>query len=156
MLHSERSLLHRWYREDVGPDGIQRRRALLARDRRERASINRSRWLETQIRDWPTKEHNWATRNRDLQDKIKALLDRIPVYTRIQQDEQRYGRTSVIPVAFNPDAIVRTLLFDTAERDRRLDLESEFRYLVAFASEKILAALREAAAERLGMPGRPR
>jgi hypothetical protein len=157
MQHATRSLLHRWNREPLnGPDGIQRRRALLARDRRERASAKRQRWLETQIRDWPTKEHNWATRNRDLMDKLKALHERVPVYTRIQQDERRYGRQFMIPVVFNPDATVRSLMFYAADRDQRLDLDSEFRYLVAFASDKILATLRETAAEQLGMPGRPR
>ncbi len=154
--HATRSLMRRWYRESIRPDGIQRRRALLARDQRERASEIRTRWLEKQIRDWPTKEHNWATRNRDLADKLKALHDRIPIYTRIKQDERYYGRTFVIPVTFNPDTIIRTLAFGAAERDRSMDMEREFHYLADFASEKILATLREAAAEYLGMPGKPR
>lgn len=149
-----RSLIHRWYRECIGPDGIQRRRAMLSRDRLERASEIRTRWLESQMRDWAAASGKWAARNRDLLDKLKALHDRIPVYTRIQQDERCYGRAFVVPVAFNPDAIVRTLVFGAAERDRSMDMEREFHYLTDFASEKILATLREAAAEYLGMPGR--
>jgi len=163
MNRATRSLIHRWFREDVRPDGIQRRRALLAHDRRERASTKRHQWLETRMRDWATKADNWATkadnwaaRNRDLVDKLKALHDRVPVYTRIQQDERYFGRTFVVPISFNPDAVVKWLVFSSADRDQRLDLEREFHYLVQFASEKILETLREAAAEYLGMPGRPR
>lgn len=153
MLHATRSIFRRWSR-DQGPDGIQRRRALLARSRHEQATRRHVALLSSENKRLTVENTALRRRNTELADKISPLLERVPVYCRFQQDERRYGRTLVLPVAFNPDAIVRTLVFSTAERDRSLDLETEFRYLAAFASEKILAALREAAAERLGMPGR--
>ena len=156
MNHTTRSLQHRWYRECRPKDGIQRRRALLARSRRERATKRHTALLAYENKRLTVENTELHRRNAELTDQLKALQDRVPIYTRIQRDEHRYGRTFVIPVAFNPDAIIRSLVFDTAEWDRSLDFEHEFRYLVAFASEKILATLREAAAEHLGMPGRSR
>jgi hypothetical protein len=151
-----RPLMRRWYREQNGPQGVQRRRALLDRNRRELASYRRFERVSEIAEQHIVENQALRRRNTELADKLKALHDRIPIYARIKQEERYFGRTFVIPVSFNPDAIIRTLAFDTTERDTSMDMEREFSYLAAFASEKILATLRDAAAEYLGMPGKPR
>jgi len=154
MQHATRTLLHRWYRECRPPDGTQRRRALLARSRRERATKLHATLLAYGNKRLTVENTRLQRRNNELADLLKALQDRVPVYARIQHDERLYGRTFVIPVTLNPDAIVRGLLGRAIDRDQQMDLLLEFHYLADFASRKIVDLLQTTAAEQLGMPTR--
>lgn len=89
-----RSLLHRWHREVPPEDSTKRRRAMLGRSRRERAS-----WLRFEKVAEIAKQH--IVENQILRLRNNKLAENLKVL-----------------------------------------------------SEKILATLREAAAEYLGMPGR--
>jgi hypothetical protein len=129
---------------------------MMARDRRERSTRRHANVLARDRTRLDIQNASLHRHNAELADKLKTLHDRVPVYTRIQQDEQRYGRTFVIPVTFSPDVIVRTLTFHAAEPHRQLDLSDEFRYIAAFASDKILATLQDAARDHFGMPARTR
>ena len=129
---------------------------MLARDRRERAARRHANVLARDRTRLDIQNASLHRRNAELADKLKALHDRVPVYTRIRQDEQRYGRTFVIPITFNPDIIIRTLVRGLPSRLDTLDLDQECHYLADFASKKILDALQKAAAEYFGISGASR
>ena len=157
MNNATRSLLHYWNRECRPKDNAQRRRALLARNHCHRETQLLAALVAGKSKRLTVENTQLQRRNTELADKLKALHDRIPVYARIQKDERYFGRTIVIPISFNPDAVLRPLVFSIAEHNRStVDLEREFYYLADFARQKILATLREAAAEFLGMSGGPR
>jgi hypothetical protein len=142
MKIQDRHMLSIRYQGHVGPNS-QCRLAVLHQFRREQYAANRLRWLESRNREQSARERVLVAQNRELANKLQALHDRIPVYARIQQDERCFGRTLLISMTFNPEVIVRSIAWSVANRDQMLDIDREFHYLAAVASDKLISQLRK-------------